>query len=89
MHEAALTNSEQGVCVEQSESKPNWMRIAAPVFSSRPENIPDALGITIIDMPRDFDAGRLIAAVQEAARRATGTLRTYHVGHVVHADDAW
>ncbi|MBD3240627.1 MAG: helix-turn-helix domain-containing protein [Chitinivibrionales bacterium] len=69
---------ERGVCVEHSESKPNWMRVTAPVLGARADEIPDAIGITVVDMPEDSEADRFVAAVSTAAQRASDQLRTYY-----------
>lgn len=74
---------ERSVCIERSESKPDWMRVAAPVFGGRADGVPDALGITTVDL--SDDAAReeaLCAAVVAAARRASETLQQYYAAQI-------
>ena len=74
---------ERSVCVERSESKPDWMRVAAPVFGGRTDGVPDALGITAVDMPGDTAREkRLCEAVVSAARRASETLQRYYAAQI-------
>jgi DNA-binding IclR family transcriptional regulator len=73
---------EQGVCVEHSESKPNWMRITAPVFGARQDQTPDSIGITAVDMPHDTDPSRWISAVAAAARRATAIIKNHYAARI-------
>lgn len=70
------------VCVERSESKPNWMRVTAPVFGGRTDGVPDAIGITVVDMSAGGSEDSLRAAVAAAARRASQTLHRYYAARI-------
>ncbi len=66
-----------GFCVERNESKPNWLRITASVFNARADGLPDAIGITAVDMPDDSRIDGMRDAVLSAARRASEELGRY------------
>ncbi len=85
-HEKLLAVLEQirahGVCVERSESKPNWMRIAAPVHGVHPDGTPDAIGITAVDIPSNVSVETWCGAVRAAARRASEDLGRYYATRI-------
>lgn len=78
---------ESGVCIERSESKPNWMRITAPVFGASPDHLPDAIGVTAVDVARETDTSRWAEEVTTTARRATELLQTYYAAHITESED--
>jgi hypothetical protein len=72
----------KGVCVERSESKPNWARVTAPVFGVRSDGVPHAIGITIVDAAEAGDLQGHADAVTAAARRATELLGGYYAARI-------
>ncbi len=73
---------QESVCLERSESKPNWMRVTAPVLGARQDQVPDSIGVTVVDMPRDTSPDALVSAVRAAARRATSIIQTHYAARI-------
>jgi len=72
----------QGYCIERSESKPNWMRVTAPVHGMNQSGTPDAIGVTAIDLPGNSDTTALRNAVTAAANRVSEEMHNYYAARI-------